>query len=705
MSKDVGIRVALVLSLALVWLNFALTTRWALVDGSINGPKRPFFAVALAAATVFAIAGLRKRGGTEMSRGAARGVAAAGIAILAVCFLRWFPIAGWRQIPSLDDWPIRYQSAVDMMRLLTTGSFTGWEWRFHGGYHSSSDATQGLGTLTFLPMRILGPALGFHVAHVLLFLALPLLVWRDLSFDASSPRASPSDEDGIDRVRATAAGLVALFATGYGYFLIRNGDTNSLGGVVMVMVTLLGAHAARRGRRWGAWTLVCGLTATAYAHPGFFAYASLYLLLDAAVARDRASAVRAGIAILAGVAASLPLTWESWRYPSYFRVNTLFYESPRTIDWPSLARTIYYNVELLWLPGRWFNDYAGLALVFLPIAIVFAIADRSRVRFYALALLATLALMRLSNVYAGYVFLRPIHMLPAFTAPVLAAVLARHPAGAWLRWSLAATIALYVQIWFHAVPHVRDARDFNAALVDRIAQAPGALVLLENNPHGNMNADPGGTTEPSRFGTHFEPLVTEATGRRLYASGYADGWSWSPWRGQVVAGGTFMGRALAHTPHDAFAGEMRRWGIVDLFVWSQAATAYLRDDPRFAETWTDGVWTAFRFGTPDPREVVVSTGSGALVNAGPHHADLVLRGVRAGDPVIVRTNFHPAWTAHLDGRPVPLVARDGQLSLDAPCAGDCTVSLDYPAHRALLPLALIVIVVAGLWLGRTVRPD
>src|SRR5262245_24394743 len=667
MSKDAGIRVALVGSLALLWLNFTLTTRWAQVDGSINGAKRPLFALALAAATAFAIAGLRKRGGTEMSRRAAHGVAVAGVVTLAACVLRWFPIAVWRQIPFLDDWPIRYQSAVDMMRLLTTGTFTGWEWRFHGGYHSSSDATQGLGTLTFVPMRLLGAALGFHVAHVLLLLALPLLVWRDLALDRSNQ----------DRVGATAAGLTALFATGYGYFLMRSGDTNSLGGVVMVMVTLLGAHAARRGRRWGAWTLVGGLTATAYAHPGFFAYACLYLLLDAAIARDRRSAARALVAIVAGLVASLPLTWESWRYPSYFLVNTLFYEPPRAIDWPSLAKTIYYNVELLWLPGRWFNDYAGLALVFLPVTIALAIVDRSRVRFHAFAILATLALMRLSNVYAGYVFLRPIHMLPVFSAPVLAALLVRHTADAWLRWSLAAVLALYVQIWFQSVPHVRDVREFNAALVDRVAHAPGALVLLENNPHRNMNAEPGGTTEPSRFGTHFEPLVADATGRRLYAGGYADGWSWSPWRGQVVAGGTFMGRSLTSEPHGAFVAEMHRWGVVDLFVWSETANAYLAGDPPFEKMWTDGVWTQFRLRPADPAEVVTATGRGTLANVGPHHADLALAGVRAGESVTVRTNFHPAWTASIDGRGIPLAPRDGQLSLDAPCTGGCTVSLDY----------------------------
>jgi hypothetical protein len=685
-----SVRAALFGSLALLWLNFALTSRWADVDGSINGPKRPFFVAALLAASIVALAGFRKNVDAGMSRRAAHGLAVAGVLFLGFCFLCWFPLATWRQIPFLDDWPIRYQSACDMMRLLSTGAFTGWEWRFHGGYHSSSDATQGLGTLTFLPMKIFGPALGFHVAHALLFLALPLLVWCDLSLD------DPRD----DRVAAAAAGFAGLLAAGYSYFLIRSGDTNSVGGVVMVLATLAGAHASRRGRRWGPWLLVAGLAVTAYAHLGFFAYACLYLILDAAVARDRDAAVRALVAMAAGVIASLPLTWESWRYPSFFSFNNLFYEAPRTIDWADLIRTIYYNVELLWLPGRWFNDFSGLALVLIPVAIALAMVERSRVRFHALALLATLALMRLSNVYAGYVFRRPIHMLAVFAAPVLAALVVRHAGSTWLRWSLVAVLALYVQVWFQAVPHVADVRDFNPALVDRIAQAPGALLLLENNPHRNMNADPGGTTEPSRFGTHFEPLIAARTGRRLYAGGYSDGWAWSPWKGQVVAGGTFMGRSIVSTPHDAFVAEMQRWGVVDLFVWSRTTTTYLSEDPRFEERWTDGVWTQYRLRSADRREVATATGAGTLRNIGPHHAEVVLSGVRAGDPVTVRTNFHPAWTARGDEGVVPLMVRDGQLSFAAPCTGACTVVLSYPAHRGLIPLAIAAVLAAGLWIAR-----
>jgi hypothetical protein len=541
--------IALVASLIVLWLNFLLTSRWEHIDGSINGPKRPLFLIALVTASVLTVRQFWRQPDAGMSETSAKIAAVAGLLFLSACFLTWFPPATWRQIPFLDDWPIRYQSAYDLMRLLDRGSFTGWEWRFLGGYHSSSDATQGLGTLAFFPMRILGPTLGFHVLHVLLFAALPALIWLDLSLDSTEQDTS---------VRWTAVGLVALLSAGYSYTLIRSGDTNSLGGVVMTIAALVGAHAARQGRRWGAVLLMIGVAATAYAHPGFFLYAAGYLILDALLARNAHAALMSIIAVATGIIVSLPLTWESWRYPAFFSFNNLLYTAPPGIDWKAAARNIYYNVELLWLPARWFNDYTGLALVLVPVTIMLAIVDRSRVRFYAVAMLATEVVMRFETIYVGYVFRRPMHMLVVFCAAILAVLLVRHTGSARVRWSLAVVVVLYTQVWFHHVPHLRDVRDFNPQLIDRVAAAPGALVLLENNPHRNMNAEPGGATEPSLFGTHFEPLIAERTGRRLYAGGYSDGWQWNPWKGQVVAGGTFMGRSIGATPPDMFVAELQR---------------------------------------------------------------------------------------------------------------------------------------------------
>jgi hypothetical protein len=681
------VHIALLGSCALWWVNVFTTGRWTGVEGAITGARLPFFLFALGAATLALSIDLfrqRTEPPSEFSRRSAQLLAACGALLLGAAFLVWFPLQTWWRIPFLDDWPIRYQSALDMMRLLDRGAFTGWEWRFLGGYHSSSDATQGLGTLAYLPMKTFGPQLGFHLLHVALFALVPLLVRLDLSLAPDHDR----------RVTTLAAGFACLLAAGYAYVLIRSGDTNSLGGVVMALATLTGAHAARERRVWGNWLLVAGLSLTAYAHPGFFGYTCLYLALDAVVARDIRSFIRAVVAGAAGLVVSLPLSWEIWRYPSLFQFNNVVYRAPESIDWPALARAIYYNVELLFLPWRWFNDYTGVTYVLLPVTLVLAWRDRGRTRFYAIAAVCTVALMRLHNIHAGYVFLRPMHMLPALMAPVLAVALAVHLRSVAARWSVIAALAVYVHIWWQPVPHVDSVRDFNAALVDRVASAPGALVLLENNPHRNMNAAPGGETERSRFGTHFEVLVAEQTGRRLYSGGHSDGWQWNPWKGQVVAGGTFMGRGLPSVPQDEFVAELRRWGVSDLLVWSPTSIGYLDADSRFERVWTDAPWTQFRLTDADVREVVMPSGTGHLEGLHPFGGDVVLEGVRAGDPVVVRTNFHPAWSAGSAGHPVLLHDSDGQLSFAAPCDGNCRVTLAYPVRRGLIPLALATLVCA-----------
>lgn len=676
---------ALRASSLLWWANFLLTARWAHVPGSVHGPKAPWFVAALLAFTVAVWWPARHRpAGPLLTRTDAAALAALGTGLLALAFLAWFPPGTWRLVPFLDDWAPRYQSTREFIAWVNAGWVSGWQWHFLGGYHTSSDVTQSLGLLGYVPMTVLGDALGFHVLHALLFAAVPWLVSRDLALG------------GADRVtRQVAAGAAALLAAGYSYSLLRSGDTNSLAGAVLTLAAIVAGHAARRGRPWGGPALVTALIAVAYSHAGSFVYACLYLLLDAALARDGRAALRAlGCAAVAQVAA-LPMTVESWLYPAYFHFNNLYLHPPPGIDWGSLLRKIGYNVELLWLPGRWFNDYGGLAMVLLPVALLLAVRDQTRARFHAAAVVLTVALMRLNDPHFGYAFVRPLHMFPVFLAPVVAIAVTRHARSRAGAWALAAVVALHVQILWQPVPHVAGLRDFNAALVDRVAAAPGALVLVENNPHRNTNAAPGGLTAPSRFGNHFEALLAAETGRRLYA-GYWDGWQWNPWRGQMLSGGTWQGRAVAEVPPDILHQELRRWGVVDLFVWSDASVAWLSGDPRYDAIWADEAWTQFRVRDADPREVVVPSGAATLDGRSVGGAVVRLDGIRQGDPVIIRTNFHPAWQAAHGDQPVALREVDGQVAFDAPCEGSCEVRLRYPSRPGLRSLAVFAWL-AGLW--------
>ena len=674
-------RAAILASLALMSLNYALTARWADIPGSLHGPKRWVFLPLLLLTIVLS---LWTRPRNRAPLGSLATIAGAGAVLaLAGVFFVWFPPAVWTQIPFLDNWPARYVSTMQGIELLSRGAVVGWDWQYLGGYHVSSDITQSHMLLALLPVAIAGPAIGFHLLHLVLFLSLPAIVFWDLAAE---------DRD----TRFLAMGLSAAIAAGFSYLLLRSGDTNSLAGTACTLLTLAASGAAARGVRLGAPLLVCSLALLNYVHAGFLMYAAFFLLVEAAFYRDRARLIRAVVAIACAFVAGLPVFWESWRYRDFFLPNNVIFDPHPRFAWGPFLRTVYYNVELLWLPGRWFNDFTGLALVCVPITVYVAwrgAAARSRAGLYAWLALATIALMRLNAPEFAYVFRRPIYLLGMCMAPVLAAFASKYAPTRALAASFVALVVAYLQLHVFHVPHVPSPRDAAPAVVDRLRSLDGALVLVENTPHRDMDADPVGVTEPSPFDAHVEQLFATASGRRLYA-GFWDGWQWSPYRDQVLAGGAFRGRALGRVAPADLVRELDKWGVRHLLVWSDASLTYLRAHPEtFSERWTSGRWHQFERHGADTRDVATATGSGRLAAYDPLGARIELSDVRAGSPVVVRTNYHPSWTAHVEGsdEAVTLSNVDGQLGFGAPRDGTYAVALVYPRRLWLTVVALLAV--------------
>jgi hypothetical protein len=214
-----------------------------------------------------------------------------------------------------------------------------------------------------------------------------------------------------------------------------------------------------------------------------------------------------------------------------------------------------------------------------------------------------------------------------------------------------------------------------------------------------MDKHPTRRTPTTPFDVHFEGLLPHLKGQRFYAQ-MIDGWVWSIWRGEVVAAGTFRGSPIAETPVEIFDAEMARWGVKHLFVWTDAARAYLTASGRYVERWRGGRWSDFERLQADVRSVVTVSGGGELRNTDWLGADVVLRDVREGEPVVLRTRYYPAWRAVVDGREVALRDIDGQLGFTAPSSGNYTVRLDYPRYRALSILAIVSLLAGSFVLAR-----
>jgi hypothetical protein len=684
---------ALAVSLVLAWLNFVLTGRWAAQPGALNGWRQPWYAAALAAATLLAIA-TRSSFGRSVRVGwaASSALLLAGAGSLVGALLSRLPLTKWSQIPFSDDWTELYQQAINGVHLLHRGSVVGWNWWLMGGYPTSTDIAQNFSTLALVPMALAGEPVGYHLLHALLFLALPVLVWWDISHE--------DRETGM-----VAGGFACLFVAGYFATLGNSGDTNSLMGVFSASLALVGSRAARLGRRWGGSLLVLGLTLGLYTHQAFFVYALILLALESVYFRDRASATRLVVAAAVAAVAALPMHWESLRYRAYVSFNNVKYDPAAPTDWGLLLRTVFYNVEILALPHRWFNDYRSLANVWLPVLVVAALQPpRSRIGFYAWAAVLAQALLRLNTAEAGALFDRLKHMLPILAAPALAGFVLRFGGTRRLAVALMAVIGLYVGTSFVPVPHVPDLRAWDPPLIDRVAGLDGNLIVVEVNPHRDMDSDRVGLSARTPFNVHFEGLLPGVAGQRFYSQ-MIDGWAWNVWRGQVVGGGTFRGQAIARTPVEDFVAEMRRWGVGHLFVWTDASRSYLAGSQGlFVERWRGGRWSHFELSGADLRSVVVPNGTGSLRNLDFLGGDVELSGVAAGEPVVVRTNYYPAWRAFAGGREVPLFPSAGQLAFRAPKSGSYTVRLEYPRYHGLSILALVALVAGLVVLWRWPRP-
>jgi hypothetical protein len=690
-------RAALAVALAVAWLNFLLTVKWALLPGALNGWKRPWYGAALVAATLLTFAPRREEGAVRL-RGLPWLVAGACV-LLGGAYLASFPPSSWHLLPFFDDWVPRYQSTVDGVRLLRRGAVVGWQWGFLGGYQTSADLTQSLTVLGALPMILAGDRLGFHLLHLLLVAGIPFFVYVDIA--AEGPPSRERFGEARRRDLALLSAFFALICT-VGMFgtIVPSGDTNSIAGVFTAMIAIVGSRMARLGKRWGGAILVLGLTLALYSHGAFFLYAGIFLLLEAVFYRDWRMAVRSAVAGGVAVVASLPQYIEMLRYPEFFVRNNLVYEKT-PVEWLNVARQVFYNVEILLHPHRWFNDYLALTAVFLVLFIWLACRPgQSRPRFYAWMVLAAMALFRLNVVESGYLFARVMHMLVPLAPVPLAWFVLDDTNDRRLAWVLVALFALYPQTSLDPIPHVNHVREFDPALVDRLTALDGHLVLLENSPHRDLDRDPVGRTERTPFPAHFEAFLPEATGKRFYGQLW-DTWHWTPFRGQVVAGGSFRGQAMAKTGALDFIAEMKKWGIRHLVVWSQATRQFLDSDPAtFVRRWQNGRWVHYELAGADTRTVVAGAGEGRLTAADPLEAEVHLSRMVRGGNVVVRANYFPAWTARVADREVALFASNGQLAFAAPDDGDYVVRLSYPRRPWLIAFAVASLVFGAFLVSR-----
>ena len=71
-----------------------------------------------------------------------------------------------------------------------------------------------------------------------------------------------------------------------------------------------------------------------------------------------------------------------------------------------------------------------------------------------------------------------------------------------------------------------------------------------------------------------------------------------------------------------------------------------------------------------------------------------------GEPVVLRTNYYPAWRAYLNDREIPLHDASGQLAFNAPESGSYIVRLAYPRYWGVSAFAVFAFAAGVVLLWR-----
>ncbi len=156
---------------------------------------------------------------------------------------------------------------------------------------------------------------------------------------------------------------------------------------------------------------------------------------------------------------------------------------------------------------------------------------------------------------------------------------------------------LYLQIWVHPVPHVRDASAIEPDLMAQMRGLDGAMVLLENTPHRDMDVDPARDVEPAPVPVHFESVVPRLTGLRLYAGHVG--------RVAVVSaarrgprGWRIPRRIYLRDSPDAVHAELSRWGVKSRVRLEPRSASVLRRRSTVRKRWSADPWSHYEFRRP-----------------------------------------------------------------------------------------------------------
>ena len=603
-------------------------------------------------------------------------------------FFKMFPLGNLNDHIFQDDYGVFvYKTRLDL-ECLKEGYLYGWDGNFFGGYPSFLNLRSI--AFLFLPLRLFLPEeAAFHLLILGNFLAFPFLVYL-------AARRLWGEEKEALFAAWCAVGLLC----GYRANILGYGMIPSFISVNLFLLSFILFTGLLKGQRLAGFFLVLVLSLSLFVHFGHFVHTllflgSIYIFLRLIGNKVEGLTWRKGLLIFVAFLFMVsPFLTLLIRFQGYLVTTRYWAPLPggfsnllgylKNTLWNARPRLPFWTYEPF---GFKLRRILPVAVLLLPVAF-YNLKFRKEKAFLPTLLLFVLIFFTLLS------FLPPIELLMDrlnFLAPAILALFM----GSWLYQAhkrkayfvhflvIVLLVLLFIILFMGTEPieHIRNLPDFNPNLVEKIKDLNGHMVLFENcaggSPMWNRSRNFDRAPKPH---VHVVSYAQRYSQKRFLAHPGFDPHPYHKIRDVYIVNGTYLGKSLEEFPQSKFNALLKKWGVKYLVVWSDTASDYFSEQPQaFKKIYDDGEFCIYQFLPADPRSVAAESGQGEILKEDHFNIWLGLRGLKAGERVILRYNYFPLWRAfwQKEGKrqEIELVAYDGQISFISPAAGDYTVHL------------------------------
>ncbi|MBU1626903.1 hypothetical protein KKB18_05990 [bacterium] len=481
---------------------------------------------------------------------------------------------------------------------LKNGSLLYWDDNFCGGYPSNLN----MRTIVFcyLPFILLKQTIGFHLFLLLNYSLLPFLMSKLI----------------MTLFKKRESAYIAIYAGTFLNISFYNniflwGMLPSVCSINLVLMSMIFFVKWLENGNIHAFFFIITSSALIFTHLGHFVHSLIFIALLITYYRFiKMRDIKWGkifFLYLFIFVIAFPYIMPFLKFNDYYRYDYMYESEYGSHTNKSISTEMLEFLKALLLPFLCWDEriYFGLFGLLIPIVIYLCLKEKKSfilpVLFFALFPL--LLLVSFSPKF-GLLFERFYYFAPTILSLVLASIIYYGYMNNKMEYIFLSVLLLFfsfaqpiLKADTRPIKHIKNLDMEFPGLIETIKNLDDGLLLLENQANFNPLENPASEYEkyPGKH-VHLEAYVQLLTGKKFFAQLGYDPHPYHSFRDTYIVDGSYQGKTLDKIPLMQMEDLFKKWGVKDIFVWSNTSKKYFSSYPEtFKKIGVHGIFTHFEY--------------------------------------------------------------------------------------------------------------